>query len=158
MTGTVVLEAEEIGLQLAIGSGLIVGTVILSAAFAGVAVWAFDRLGPWATARRHRLRFVVLLLGLVLWVQLAATACVWIWALAYLWLGALEGLEPALYFALVSFTTIGFGDVVLDPDWRLLSAMSGANGLLMFGFYTAFLVEMMRRVHREQSQVRLSAD
>ena len=51
----------------------------------------------------------------------------------------------AVYFALVSFTTAGFGDITLGPDWRLLSGLTTANGFLMFGWSTAYMVELMRR-------------
>jgi hypothetical protein len=66
----------------------------------------------------------------------------------FLLLGAIESLEPAVYFSLVSFTTLGFGDITLDDNWRLLSALCAANGLLLFGFSTAFLVELMRRLQQ----------
>ena len=59
--------------------------------------------------------------------------------------GAVAGLEPALYFALVAFTTVGFGDMTLTVDWRLLSALIAANGFLLFGWSTAYMVELVRR-------------
>ncbi|MEM9736953.1 MAG: ion channel, partial [Pseudomonadota bacterium] len=52
----------------------------------------------------------------------------------------------ALYFSVVAFTTLGFGDVLLPQEWRLLAGLSAANGLLIFGVSTAFLVEVFRRV------------
>ncbi len=50
------------------------------------------------------------------------------WAMTFLAVGAFDALEPAVYFALVSFTTAGFGDITLGPDWRLLSGLTTANG------------------------------
>ncbi len=67
------------------------------------------------------------------------------WAMTFLAVGAFDALEPAVYFALVSFTTAGFGDITLRPDWRLLSGLTTANGFLMFGWSTAYMVELMRR-------------
>lgn len=67
------------------------------------------------------------------------------WAVTFLAVGAFDALEPAVYFALVSFTTAGFGDITLGPDWRLLSGLTTANGFLMFGWSTAYMVELMRR-------------
>lgn len=67
------------------------------------------------------------------------------WAMTFLAVGAFDALEPAVYFALVSFTTAGFGDITLGPDWRLLSGLATANGFLMFGWSTAYMVELMRR-------------
>lgn len=74
------------------------------------------------------------------------TVEVWLYAVAYLSLDALPDLETALYFSTSSFTTIGYGDVVLDRRWRLVAAIEGANGLLLFGWSTAFLISITSRV------------
>ena len=74
------------------------------------------------------------------------TVEVWLYALAYLGLDALPDLEAALYFSTTSFTTIGYGDVVLDHKWRLVGAIEGANGLLLFGWSTAFLISVTGRM------------
>jgi hypothetical protein len=71
---------------------------------------------------------------------------VWLYAGAYLVIGALPDLESALYFSTVSFTTIGYGDVVLGERWRLVGAIEGANGLLLFGWSTAFLFSVISRM------------
>ena len=76
------------------------------------------------------------------------TLAVWGWALLYLGLGLFDTLEQALYFSIVSFTTVGYGDVVLEPDWRLLAGMTATHGLLNFGIFTAFLVEIFRMPSR----------
>jgi hypothetical protein len=70
---------------------------------------------------------------------------VWIWAITFQTVGAFSELEPALYFSLVSFSTVGFGDITLGPDWRLLSALTAANGFISFGWSTAHMVELVRR-------------
>lgn len=74
------------------------------------------------------------------------TVEVWLYALAYLEVGALHEFETALYFSTTSFTTLGYGDVVLDHRWRLLGAIEGANGLLLFGWSTAFLISLTGRM------------
>jgi Ion channel len=71
---------------------------------------------------------------------------IWAYALCFLWLGAIAGLEPALYFSTATFTTVGYGDIVLDPAWRVLGAIEGANGFLLFGWSTAFLMSLMRQL------------
>lgn len=76
-----------------------------------------------------------------LWIVLVLTLSVWGWAALYLALGLFDNLETALYFSIASFTTVGYGDVVLDPGWRLLAGMTATHGLLTFGLFTAFLVE-----------------
>ncbi len=81
----------------------------------------------------------------VLFVMLVQTANVWTWAGAFYMVGVFKDFEPALYFSLVSYSTLGFGDIVLDDRWRLLSGLAAANGLLCFGWSTAYLVELVRR-------------
>ena len=74
------------------------------------------------------------------------TVEIWLYALLYFFQGALPDFESALYFSTTSFTTIGYGDVVLDRRWRLVSAIEGANGLLLFGWSTAFLFSVTARM------------
>ena len=69
-----------------------------------------------------------------------------IWAWTYIAVGAFDGLESAFYFSLVVFTTLGLGDVVLDPSWRVLSAVEATNGLMMFGWTTALIFWFLQRL------------
>ena len=72
---------------------------------------------------------------------------VWIWAGLFLYLGALGTLEEALYFTTVTFSTLGYGDVVLDKSWRLLGSFAAANGLFLFGWSTALVFIVVQRLH-----------
>ena len=63
-------------------------------------------------------------------------------------LGLFESFEESLYFSSVAFTTLGFGDITLGPEWRLLSGVMAANGLIVFSLTTAFLIELMRRLNK----------
>ncbi len=78
--------------------------------------------------------FVAILLG--------HTLQVWIWALILRAIGAIHALEDAVYFTLVTSTTLGYGDITLGHRWRLFGAMAAVNGLLTFGLSTAFLIEV----------------
>jgi voltage-gated potassium channel Kch len=60
-----------------------------------------------------------------------------VWAGAYIALGAIGSFEEAVYFSIVSFTTVGYGDVVLPLDWRILGACEAAAGMLIFGWSVA---------------------
>lgn len=86
------------------------------------------------------------ILFVVLGLVAVITAEIWLYAVAYLMVGALGDFEAALYFSTTSFTTLGYGDVVLDHRWRLLGAIEGANGLLLFGWSTAFLISVTGRM------------
>lgn len=81
----------------------------------------------------------------VLFVMSVHTLQVWIWAMTFYTVGAFAEFEPSLYFSLVSFSTVGFGDITLSHDWRLLSGLTAASGFLSFGWSTAYMVELVRR-------------
>ena len=65
---------------------------------------------------------------------------VWLWAAFHLWLGVFGDFETALYFSTVTFSTLGYGDVVPAAEWRLFAALEGVNGFLLIGWSTAYLV------------------
>jgi hypothetical protein len=50
-----------------------------------------------------------------------------------------------VYFAFVNYTTLGYGDVVPAPGWQLLGPITAMNGVLMFGWSTAVIFEVLRR-------------
>ena len=94
----------------------------------------------------HRLRFYLVAL-VVTWMFIIAVVEIIVWAVTYLIIGAFQGLEPALYFSTVTFTTLGYGDVTLSEQWRLLGAFQAANGILMFGWSTAIVIAAVQRVY-----------
>ena len=107
----------------------------------------------WLRARGHRFRAheratgqIAVIVFVVLGLVAIFTVEIWLYAVVYRILGALEDLEAALYFSTTSFTTLGYGDVVLDKHWRLFGAIEGANGLLLFGWSTAFLFSVISRM------------
>ena len=67
-----------------------------------------------------------------------------LWAFAYIALGEIQELEAAFYFSMVTFTTLGYGDIVLDPSWRLLASFQAATGIIMFGWTTAILMAVVQ--------------
>jgi hypothetical protein len=71
---------------------------------------------------------------------------IWLYALLYSALGELKTFEEALYFSTATFTTVGYGDVVLSPKWRLLASIEGANGLILIGWSTTFLLGVTSRL------------
>jgi len=76
---------------------------------------------------------------------MAHVAGVIIWSLAYWILGAAPPGSDLLYFALVNYTTLGYGDVVPVERWRLLGPMTAMNGILLFGWSTAVIFEVLQR-------------
>lgn len=65
------------------------------------------------------------------------------WALVFVAIGQFESYTEAYYFSAVNFTSLGYGDIVMDAEWRLLGALEAANGVLMFGLSAGMLVALM---------------
>ncbi|MBV8474497.1 MAG: two pore domain potassium channel family protein [Hyphomicrobiales bacterium] len=68
-----------------------------------------------------------------------------VWSLAYAIVGAAPASADPVYFAFVNYTTLGYGDVIPVERWRLLGPMTAMNGVLMFGWSTAVIFEVLRR-------------
>ena len=75
-----------------------------------------------------------------------------VWASTYILIGALEHFEQALYFSMVTFTTLGYGDVTLENQWRVLGSFEAANGIIMFGWTTAIVFFAVQRIYFEKIQ------
>lgn len=104
----------------------------------------------WLVREPHRPKLFVVVLTATLGALLVITAAIWIWALTFYALGIFKTIEPTVYFTLVTFTTIGYGDVVLPVGWRILGGMAAANGLILFGLLTALMVDALRQLHKTQ--------
>jgi len=86
----------------------------------------------------------------ILIMYLVAIIEVLIWGTAYLAFDAIEGLENVIYFSAVTFTTLGYGDVVLEGNQRILSSLEAINGIIMFGWSTAIVIAAVQRVYFHQ--------
>lgn len=71
---------------------------------------------------------------------------IWLFALAYIVLGAIPELEPALYFSTISYSTVGYNDLHMAPEWRLLGAFESVLGIFLLGWSTAFFFRMIGRI------------
>jgi hypothetical protein len=69
-----------------------------------------------------------------------------VWALAFTLLGLLPDFETSLYFSLKSYTTVGYGDVLLPEPWRLVGPFEAAVGVLMLGWSTGYLVAAVQQI------------
>lgn len=142
--------------EIATGTALLLLNIVIAAIAAMTLEIVFQKAGRWLVREPHRPKLVLMLAGVSLWILGIVTVGVWIWALAYWSLGIFTELEEAVYFSLVVFTTLGFGDLLIPPGWRLLAGMEAANGLLNFGLLTALLIEGLRNTRLAQVQHRLT--
>lgn len=133
---------------------LLIAAVLLAIC---VLVHAWGTLAIQGTLRR---RFVeagnvrimhpfLLLIVLFLFIFLLHAVEMLVWAVAYWSVGALPSFGEAVYFSVSSYTTVGYGDVVLGPEWRTLGATEAAVGILLFGWSTALLFAVIQRIYQQ---------
>jgi hypothetical protein len=92
------------------------------------------------------LRQGALILAVTLGIFVLHGVEIWLYAVAYLVVGAFNDFPTALYFSTTSFSTLGFGDVVLGHDWRLFGAIEAVTGLILIGWSSAFLLSVTSRL------------
>jgi len=85
-------------------------------------------------------------LGIVLGLFVLHGAEIWLYAFAYRLLGLLPTVEQALYVSIGGYSTLGEAGQVLPAQWRVVGALEAVNGMLLIGWSTAFLFQVLRRV------------
>lgn len=99
---------------------------------------------PGVVAAFRRLSLMLAILTVGVFAQMAA------WALLWRLLGQFESFEQALYFSGVTFTSLGYGDVVAKGPVRLLAPVEAASGLIMFAVLTAVFINGLEREARQR--------
>jgi len=137
--------------QLVFGAAISLGNIAIHA-LAMTAVIGAARSASTRHLSRPTLRLVVVMIATVSVLMASHLVEIAIWALSYLLIAAApEGVDH-LYFAFVNFTTLGYGDVVPVPRWRLLGPMTAMNGVLLFGWSTAVIFQVLRMTIQHQGE------
>jgi hypothetical protein len=131
--------------NLFLGTALIVATVVIHTF--GL-IWTTQAMGVVTSilrtdGRRNRM---VAMITTVLGVFATLTVEIWLWALVHYAIGVVGDFESALYFSAITFSTLGYGDIVPPHEWRLLAGLEGISGFLLVGWSTAYLVSAGMRV------------
>ena len=98
---------------------------------------------------QHRFGDLIALSSTAIALLLIHTIEVFLWAIAYYWLVGAEvfqDLESAIYFSTVTFTSLGYGDIVIEGPWRMLCAIQVMTGILIFGWSTALLFAVVQKI------------
>jgi Ion channel len=85
------------------------------------------------------------------WIVLLHLVEITVWAVAYFANGAMADLQSALYFSAVTYTTTGYGDLVLPKEWRLDGGVEALTGILMCGWSTGFFFAIVNRLYEPQA-------
>ena len=88
------------------------------------------------------------LLVRVTWLLLVIHAAeISVWALFFRWEGLLPDAESAFYFSGVTYTTIGYGDLLLPKPWRILGPVEGLTGILMCGLSASLFIALVTKIY-----------
>jgi voltage-gated potassium channel len=127
-------------------------------------VGAIVSLADWMLDRRERSKedmrtFGYMILLLVAFSVIIALHMVEIsmWAGFYYARSLFQDFETAFYFSITSYTTIGFGDVVLPRAWRMLGGIEGVTGVLLCGLSTAFVFAIINAMFQMRAQRRTNS-
>ncbi len=100
---------------------------------------------------RHFLLSAWLFIRLASWIVLLHLVEITTWAMLYVWTAAMADMQSALYYSAVTYTTTGYGDVVLPEAWRLVGAIEALTGILMCGWSTGFFFAIVSRLLRTEA-------
>lgn len=130
--------------NLALGSLLIAATVLIQTFGLILLSRTMTHLIRWFRLHRHEIGKTIAMVTTVLGLFLIHTVQIWLWAVVFDRIGAITGLEDALYFSTANFSTVG-SDLAPDPTWRLLASLEGINGFILIGWSIAYLVSASTR-------------
>ena len=102
-----------------------------------------------ASGRPRPWRLIWLFIRLTGWIVFLHLMEIVVWAAYYVWQVAMPDFQTAAYFSAVTYTTTGYGDLVLSPEWRLVGSVEALTGILMCGWSTAFFFAIVSRIHTE---------
>jgi hypothetical protein len=142
-------------MQITIGIALFLATAIVHAVALGLTTDLVRKQIERVANPKTLVRPIAILLTTMILIMAAHGLEVLLWSLTFVQVGVFDTLEPAFYFSLVAYTTLGFGDVIVPTEWRLLSGFAAANGFLLFGWSTAFQVALLRALAHKVRAARL---
>jgi hypothetical protein len=142
------MDLQQIAIltPLAVGFGAVAFTILVHALAVGATVNFVRRerrLGRAGAGFRIDISIVTLAILVALVAHLIEIAG---WAVLFVICGEFRGFGIAFYHSAVNYTTLGYGDVLMTPGWRLLGPLEAANGMLMFGVSTALIFAVMQRL------------
>jgi hypothetical protein len=97
------------------------------------------------TMVRYPLLLIVVMIPTAIFLMATHTFEVVIWAGIYKMVGAAPSGTPLVYFAFVNYSTLGYGEILPLQEWQLLGPITAMNGVLLFGWSTAVIFEILRK-------------
>jgi Ion channel len=135
--------------KLLVGWGLMAVCVVIHAT--GVTAM-LRRARLHVSGRPRPWRLIWLFVRLAGWIVFLHLIEIAVWAAYYVWQEAMPDFQTAAYFSAVTYTTTGYGDLVLSPEWRLVGAIEALTGILMCGWSTGFFFAIVRWIQTEEAR------
>ncbi|MHC2336502.1 potassium channel family protein [Bradyrhizobium sp. USDA 4454] len=142
--------------QLLVGSAVSAINIVIHSLWTVAAIRWLRNVGLTASGRAW-LQLSGVMVATALALMLAHTLEIVVWTLAYWLLGAAPDGSNLLYFAFVNYTTLGYGDITPVKQWQLVGPMAAMNGILMFGWSTAVLFEVLQKTIERQGMLAKSS-
>jgi hypothetical protein len=142
-------DSQDMGIlegQLIVGMLPSLANIVVHALIMAALSWAAHRTAYRARAASARIRLVLVMMATVSVVMVAHFTEIVIWGVTYAVVEAVPQRVDAFYFAFVNYTTLGYGDILPVRHWRLLGPMAAMNGVLLFGWSTAVIYDVLRTV------------
>ncbi|MBL0511299.1 MULTISPECIES: ion channel [Aeromonas] len=115
-----------------------------------VSVWCIRFYIKRVGKREGVMAGMLALFGIITLVMLGNLAQIGVWGGLFLWLGEFDSLQEAVYHSGVNFATLGYGDIVMSPQWKLLGPLEAVNGALMIGLSGASMLAVLQHHIRKQ--------
>ncbi len=131
---------------LALSAALVLVTVVIQIVGLAVFIWIMRRRASRFAGFSYVLQQLGVILAVVMGLFLLHALQIWLYAVVYLALNEFESFEAALYFSTSSFTTVGYGEIFIESRWRIVAAIQSANGFLLLGWSTIFLLSVLTRL------------
>jgi len=140
-------------LSLLIGSFIIIISVVVQAY--GNVMW-LKKISP-SFKKEHKFFSSRIALRLLIYSFIFFTILhflqTWLWAFAYMLIpetnGAFLSVLEAWYFSMITFTSLGYGDLTLTGNWRLLSGIEAINGIMLIGWSTAMMFALIQQIFKK---------
>jgi len=129
--------------QVIVGALASILCIVIHAAMTLAVVRFARRLAT--TMVRYPLLLLVVMIPTVMVLMATHAFEVTVWAWIYKIVGAAPPNAPLVYFAFVNYTTLGYGEIIPVPEWQLLGPITAMNGVILFGWSTAVIFEVLRK-------------
>ena len=133
--------------HLAIAAALVAGTVAIHSAGSFVLIVLFNRHRVRSSGRPGYTRLIFVLTFVVFALLFLHMLEVALWAAFYSLEGSIPDVRTSVYFSLVTYATVGYGDVVLSEEWRVLAGIEALVGVMMMSWSTALLIACVQWVY-----------